>query len=225
MNTIGTKIHTQIPRPSRELVEKFRGIPVANLDDCMGRIAAVDAAIRPINSTPLLGCAFTIRVPQGDNLMFHKAMDMARPGDVIVIDAGGDTARAIFGELMITYCKVRKLAGVVVDGCIRDYDTLKNINFPVYARGITPNGPYKNGPGEINVPVSIGGKIIHPGDILVGDGDGLLSIRPEDAPALLSDVKKVMEKEKKIMEDILGKGIYPRPWVDEKLAELKYEGI
>ena len=205
MTRTGHTIITNINRPSRELIEQFRGIPAANLDDCMNRLASVDSQIRPVNHAPLLGCAFTVRVPQGDNLMFHAAMDMAQPGDVIVIDAGGYGGRAIFGELMITYCQTRGLAGVVVDGAVRDYDTLSKMDFPVYARSVSPDGPYKNGPGDINVPVSFGGQIICPGDILVGDADGLIVIHPDEAGAVLSETKKVMEKEKKIMDDILQK--------------------
>ena len=195
-------------------------MPVANIDDNMGRIAAIHSSIRPLNKAPLLGVAFTVRMPEGDNLMFHKAMDMAKPGDVIVIDAGGYDNRAIFGELMAAYCKVRGVAGLVVDGAIRDYDSLSQMDMPVYAKGVTPNGPYKNGPGEINVPVVIGGKIIRPGDILVGDQDGLVVIPPEQAEELIAKTRATMEKEAKIMEDILTKGEYIRPWVDEKLQEI-----
>ena len=159
--SVGNKIIYNFPRPAKELVEQFRGMPVANIDDNMGRIAAVDSAIVPINSSPLVGTAFTIRAPQGDNLMFHKAMDMAQPGDVIMIDAGGSVDRAIFGELMATYCRSRGIAGIVCDGAIRDCDGLsKMTDFAVYAKGVTPNGPYKNGPGEINTPVVIGGKLV-----------------------------------------------------------------
>ncbi|MCC8189431.1 MAG: RraA family protein, partial [Planctomycetes bacterium] len=164
MSPIGCRIYTAVPRPPRSLVERFRDLPVANIDDCVNRLAAAHSAIRPLNSARLLGPAFTIKVPEGDNLMFHKAMDLAQEGDVIVIDAGGLTTRAIFGELMIAYCMARKLGGVIVDGSIRDRDSLARLDFPVYARGVSPNGPYKNGPGEINTPISFGGVVVHPGD-------------------------------------------------------------
>jgi len=220
---IGCKIIYDITRPDPALVAKFRGLPVANIDDCMNRIAAVDSAIRPMNKAPLLGTAFTIRLPEGDNLMFHKAMDMAAPGDVVVIDAGGATNRAIFGELMLTYCHTRGIAGVVVDGAIRDVGAISQMDIPVYARGISPNGPYKNGPGEINVPVVIGGKIVFPGDIVVGDEDGLLIVRPENAEEIIRSVLTLNKKEKDIMDNILEKGTYIRPWVDDKLREISCE--
>lgn len=220
--SIGCKIIKDFDRPVPELVARFKGMPVANIDDNMGRIAAVDAAIEPIGyKGQLLGTAFTVRVPQGDNLMFHAAMDLAKPGDVIVIDAGGFTDRAIFGELMATYCKSRGIKGIVCDGAIRDRGSLAAMeNFHVYARAATPNGPYKNGPGEINVPVVIGGKTVYPGDIVVGDDDGVLFIRPEIANALADATLAVEAKEADVMSHIINDGTYNRPWVEEKLKEI-----
>ena len=219
--SIGCKVIYDINRPAKETVEQFRGIPVANVDDNMGRIAAVDNALRPMNASPLLGTALTVRFPQGDNLMFHKAMDMAQEGDVIVIDAGGFTDRSIFGELMVNYLRTKKVAGIVVDGSIRDTGSISKMeDFAVYARGITPNGPYKNGPGEINVPVVVGGKLCRPGDIILGDEDGVIIIPPEIADEVCQATKATMAKEEKIMEDIVEHGTYVRPWVDEKLKEI-----
>lgn len=223
---IGCKIIRDFPRPDAALVELFKGMPVANIDDNMGRIAAIDAAIAPLGKGQLLGTAFTVRVPQGDNLMFHAAMDLAKPGDVIVIDAGGFDNRAIFGELMATYCKSRGIRGIICDGAVRDCAALAAMeDFQVYARGVTPNGPYKNGPGEIGVPVVVGGKIICPGDIIVGDEDGVLAINPIIAEDLAKATRAVQEKEDKIMEHILNDGTYIRPWVDEKLQEIGCEII
>ena len=220
MSNVGFRIISDFQRPEPALVEAFRELPVANIDDCMNRTAAVDGAIRPVNKAKLLGPAFTVKVPEGDNLMFHKAMDMAKPGDVIVIDAGGDPKRAIFGTLMINYCKSRGLAGVIVDGAIRDYEELSQMDFPVYARAVTPNGPYKNGPGEIGTVISFGGKVVRPGDIIAGDADGIVVIAPEDAKELAQKAQKVLDMENGILEKILTEGTYIRPWVDEKLKEL-----
>lgn len=225
--SIGCRIIKDFKRPDPALIEKFRDIPVANIDDNMERMAAVDAAIKPVGyKGQLLGTAFTVRVPQGDNLMFHAAMDLAKPGDVIIIDAGGYTDRAIFGELMATYCKARGVRGIICDGAIRDFGGLAALaDFHVYARGATPNGPYKNGPGEINVPVVIGGKLVRPGDIVVGDDDGVLFIDPAKAAALADASTAVEEKEAGIMKRILEEGSYVRPWVDEKLAQIGCEII
>ncbi len=218
------RIIKDFKRPDPQLVNRFRGMPVANIDDNMGRIAAVDASIIPKGKGQLLGTAFTIRVPQGDNLMFHAAMDLARPGDVILIDAGGFDNRAIFGELMAAYCRSRGIAGIVCDGAIRDRDGISRMeHFPVYARSVTPNGPYKNGPGEINVPVVIGGKLVHPGDIIVGDQDGIVIISPAIAEEVADAVLETEKKEAAIMSDILENGTYIRPWVKEKLKEINCE--
>ena len=221
--SIGCKIIKDFPRPEEALVRRFRNKPVANIDDCMGRIAAADG-ISPVGKGFLLGTAFTIRVPQGDNLMFHAAMDLAKPGDVIVIDAGGFTDRAIFGELMATYCKTRGIRGIVCDGAIRDSEALAAMeDFPIYAKAATPNGPYKNGPGEIGVPVVIGGKIVRPGDIVVGDGDGVIFIDPAIAEEIADATDAVEEKEAGIMKHILEDGTYIRPWVNELLEKIGCE--
>lgn len=222
----GNRIIRDFKRCDKAKVERFRDKQVANIDDTMQRIAAVDSAIKPYGKGQLLGTAFTIRVAQGDNLMLHAAMDLAREGDVIVIDAGGFEERAIFGELMSTYMKSRGIRGVVCDGAIRDSEALREMeNFPVFARSATPNGPYKNGPGEIGVPVVIGGKTVNPGDIVVGDADGVLFIRPEDADAIADATEKIEEKEALIMKHILKDGTYIRPWVEEKLKETGCEII
>ena len=220
---VGCRIVTGHKRPDKSLVARFQELPVANVGDCMNRVAAVHQDIVPMNKSKLVGTAFTVKVPQGDNLMFHKAMDMAEPGDVIVIDAGGMENRAIFGELMINYCRLRGLAGVIVDGAIRDYDTISQMDFPVYARGINPNGPYKNGPGEIGTPVSFGGQLVYPGDIVIGDADGIIFIRLEDAEELIEKTEAVFKMENGIMETMEKDGTYIRPWVDKKLEELVCE--
>lgn len=223
---VGCRIKRDFVRPDRALVEAFRGIPVANIDDCMGRLAAVDAKLEPMNHSPLLGVAFTVKCPAGDNLMFHKALDMAQPGDVLVIAAGGSTSRALCGEIMATYAKSRGLAGFIIDGCVRDRDELAQFtDFPIYARGVVPNGPYKNGPGEINFPVSVGGQVIAPGDILVGDGDSVLVIKPEDAEQVAKEAAAVQKKEQGQIEGILsGKG-FPRPFVEQILEQIGVEYI
>ena len=214
----GLTIIKDFNRPDPELVKQFEGVAVANLDDVMNRISSVNEHITPVNSSPLLGTAFTVKVPAGDNLMFHVAMDLAKPGDVIVIDAGGDTHRAIFGELMVTYCRLRGIKGIVVDGSVRDVDAMRELtDFAIYARGVTPDGPYKNGPGEVNTPVVCGGQVVLPGDIVLGDADGVLFVHPEEAPALLEKVHVIESNEKKILETMAREGTYIRSWVQPKL--------
>lgn len=222
--SVGCKIIRDFPRPDRALVEQFANLPVANIDDCMNRTAAMKDRIHPMNKSRLLGTAFTIKVPEGDNLMFHAALDLAKPGDVFVIDAGADPNRSIFGELMVNYCRVRGIAGIVIDGSIRDSDAIGAMeDFPVYAIGVTPNGPYKNGPGEINTPVTAGGILVRPGDIIVGDQDGVIVIKPEEAAEIAEATRKVGVKEHGIMKDIVENHSYVRPWVDAKLKEIGCE--
>lgn len=224
MANIGCRIYTKINRPAKELIDGFKGIPVANIDDCMGRIACCDGSLIPMNKAPLLGTAFTVRVPEGDNLMFHKALELAQPGDVLVIAAGGSMHRSLCGEIMSRTAMAAGLKGFVVDGCIRDKDEIAEFtDFPVYAKGVTPNGPYKNGPGEINVPVSVCGQVICPGDILIGDGDGLLVVKPEEAEELIKKATAVSKVEVVQKADIAsGKGL-SKPWLDKKLEELECE--
>ena len=222
--SVGCKIIRDFLRPEPEVVELFRDLPVANIDDCMDRTAAVDSTIVPLGKGQLLGTAFTVRVAAGDNLMLHAAMDLAKPGDVIVIDAGGFTERAIFGELMATYCKTRGVRGIICDGAVRDAQALAAMeDFQVYARAVTPNGPYKNGPGEINTPITVGGRVVFPGDIVVGDGDGVLFIRPEHAQQIAEATRAVGQKEAAIMENILEHGTYLRSWVDDLLKKINCE--
>ena len=224
MGNIGLRIVRDFERPSAALIERFRGLPVANIDDCMNRTAAVSPEIKPVNKAKLLGPAFTVKVPEGDNLMFHKAMDMAKAGDIVVIDAGGDTKRAIFGALMVNYCRVRGLGGVIVDGAIRDFEELSAMeDFPVYARAVTPNGPYKNGPGEINTVISFGGRVVRPGDIIVGDADGIVVIDPAEADCIAQKAEVVLNMEDGILKKIVEEHSYVRPWVDEKLAAIGCE--
>ncbi len=219
MSNVGFRIKTHIDRPDKKLVKLFSGMPVANIDDCMNRTACLDSGLRPYNKSKLLGCALTVRCTSGDNLMMHKALDMAQPGDIIIVSSEGAQLRATCGEIMVRYAMSRGIAGFIIDGCIRDADEIAEIDFPVYARGAIPNGPYKNGPGEIGFPIAIGGVVINPGDILVGDGDGIAVINPADAEELAAETKKVTAKETKIMADVTaGKGM-DRAWVDKALEE------
>jgi RraA family protein len=224
--SIGFCIHPRPPRPARSLVARFRGVVCAHLSDNMSRMAGADAALRPWHrGGQLLGVALTVRVPAGDNLMVHKAIDIAQPGDVIVVDAGGATAQAIIGEIMSSMAAARGAVGMVIDGAIRDAGALAKGTFPVYARGATHRGPYKNGPGEIHVPVSIGGMIVYPNDIIVGDEDGLVAVRPAEAAALLAAARAWCDKEDKVLKAIRGRKPLDRAWVDEALRSRGCGGL
>jgi RraA family protein len=195
MPNIGFRVFTRINRPPQALVEAFSNLPVANIADEMNRLWCMDARIRPLNKAPLLGPAFTVRARVGDNLMLHAAIDLAEPGDVIVVEDQGDLANALIGENMMLWAARRRLGGMVVDGAMRDVECLSQMNFPCYAAGIQPKGPYKDGPGEINVPISCGGVVVTPGDIVVGDADGIVVIPPRDAADVATKARKKLEAE------------------------------
>ena len=224
MANVGYRIYSKIDRPAKELVQGFAGIPVANIADNMNRLACIDAEIRPMNKAPLLGTAFTIKTRPGDNLLIHKALDMAEPGDVLVIAAQGQTVNAIIGELMISWAHRRGIAGIIVDGAIRDVEAVSRMDIPVYAAGVTPNGPYKDGPGEINVPVACGGITIKPGAILVGDADSVVVIDPQDASEILEKSQAVVAKEAVFKQEI-NNGTWDRTWVDKVLRDKGCEYI
>ncbi|MEW6262257.1 MAG: RraA family protein [Thermodesulfobacteriota bacterium] len=224
MANVGLRINTRINRPLKELIEGFAGLPVSNIADMMNRMYCLDARIRPLNSAPLLGPAFTIKARAGDNLLLHKALDISQPGDVLVVDAQGDLSNSVFGQLMALWAKKRGIGGVVIDGAIRDIGALKKMDIPIYAAGITPAGPYKEGPGEINCPISCGGVVINPGDILVGDEDGIAVIKQEDAPELLEKAKAKYLAEQKTVEEIKDKK-WDRTWIDITLQDRGCEYI
>ena len=181
---IGFRIYKDFKRPSEELVHKFNGIPSSNIGDILLRLSCMRHEIKPFNDLPLLGIAFTVKAPAGDNLVLQKALDLAKPGDIIVVDGEGCKDRSLMGEMMVDYAVRRGIKGFVIDGAVRDANALKNAKIPFYASAVTPQGPYKNGPGEINVPIACGGQVVFPGDILVGDEDGIVVIRPQYAEEL-----------------------------------------
>lgn len=222
--SIGFKVHYEVERPDRSLVEAFKGIPVANIADNMNRMSCLDAALVPFNQSLLAATAITVKAPDADNLMFHKALDLAKPGDVIVVKSIGDPSRSLCGEIMMRYAKAKGIAGFVIDGLIRDVDGARAMeDFAIYAKGVTPLGPYKNGPGEVNVPIACGGQVVCPGDIIVGDADGLIVIKPQEAVEVLELAKRHMQNESKTMEMIANTGTMGHGWVDELLKQKNCE--
>lgn len=216
--TIGFRILERRGKVSDGLVERARPLPVANVSDCMSRLSAAGPALRPLHrSGKLAGVALTVRTRPGDNLMLHKAIDMAEPGDVIVVDGGGDLTSALMGEIMLYHAVERGVAGFVINGAVRDADEIRETNLPFYAAGVTHRGPYKDGPGEINVPIGIGGMVIAPGDLVLGDGDGVLALPQDDAEAILAAAEQKKAAEEKEIAAIRAHTV-DRSWVDAALA-------
>lgn len=210
---------------SKADVERFRALPVANISDSMHRMIAGGANLRPLHREGLLiGPALTVQTRPGDNLMVHKALDMAVAGDVIVIDAGGDLTNAILGELMIAYAQRKGLAGIVVNGAVRDYAAISRGTFPIFAAGITHRGPYKDGPGQVNVPVSIGGMVINPGDLIAGDEDGFVAVALDDLDQVYAAASAKFSAETAQMEAIRN-GTNDRSWVDAALRKSGCPGL
>ena len=203
MITIGNRIFTQVERPDPKIVEMFRGLPSSNINDEMNRLYCMHDYIRLLNpgkAKQLLGTAITVKAPLGDNLFFHQALDMAQPGDIIVVDGASGCNRSLAGEIMMRFAQKKGLAGIVADGCLRDLDGIELLEMPVYAKGITPQGPWKFGPGEVNVPIACGGQVVFPGDILVGDKDGIVVVRRQDAAAGAEVAQKKKASEDKTFD-------------------------
>lgn len=218
MKNTGLRVYTKVNRAPAELVRAFEGIPVANIGDNMNRRACLNARIRPLNDSPLLGTAITLKTNPGDNLMLYTAIELAEPGDVIMVDAQGDLSSAIVGGLMLNWAQTKGLAGVVIDGAVRDVAAIRIMKMPVYAAGVTPNGPFKNGPGEVNAPISCGGVVIKPGDIIAGDADGIVVIDPADAKDILAKSRATMDKEVGIMAAI-EKNAWDVSWTEKALKD------
>lgn len=209
-------------RPDPRLVAELGKMVTPHLSDSMERLYAGGPQLRPrYKGGTLAGPAFTVKTAPGDNLLVHKALDMAQPGDVIVVDAGGFPDHAIIGELMAARARQRGIAGLVIWGAIRDSAELGAGSYPVFACAITHRGPYKNGPGEINVPITMGGMAVVPGDIVVGDADGLVAIPQDQAERVLASARAILEKETASMKQIQA-GTVDRSWVDKALKEKGY---
>jgi RraA family protein len=217
---VGLQILKRQRQVAAQYVQAFADIPVANVSDCMTRLTAAGPRLRPMHKGGRLGGpALTVKCRPGDNLMIHKALDMAVEGDILVVDAGGDLTNSLFGELMLSYAMQRKLGGVVLNGAVRDIEVIAAGSFPLYAAGVTHRGPYKDGPGEINVPIAIDGMVIAPGDLILGDADGLLCVPYDDVEAVLAASREKVALEAKTIANIRA-GTHDTSWVDARLKAI-----
>ncbi len=183
-------------RPSAETLARFATHSTANLGDGLERLDIVDAGISPIwPGARIVGSALTVLTTAGDNKAVIEALDHIHPGDVLIINAGGYDGRAILGDNLAQRFDLFGATGAIVDGCVRDRDIIESLRFPVFARGLTPAGPYKNGPGRIGVPVALGGVVVSPGDIVVADSDGVIVIPPSRVEAALAGAEAIVELE------------------------------
>lgn len=215
--TIDCIVHPRAPELP-ESARRLAALPTAAISDSQDRVWGAPGimAVPAFVSRPLFGPAFTVRTRPGDNLAVHKALDLARPGDVLVVDAGGHTDRAILGGLICRYAQLLGLAGLVIDGAVRDVGDIEALGLPVYARGVTHIGPYKDGPGEIGGPVTIGGTVVRSGDVVVADRDGVVFVALERIEQVLAVAQALVENERRIV-DAITRGAWDRTWIDQKL--------
>ena len=226
--SVGKRIYLRREMPDPEVMMQFKQIPASNTADVMGRSCAMNPRIRLVSRPKdqmMVGPAFTVKCRAGDNLALHAALNLCSEGDVLVVSNEEDGTRALMGEVMMAYLHLqKKVAGIVLDGPIRDIDEIGTWDFPVYCTGTTPGGPYKEGPGEVNVPIACGGISVNPGDIILADPDGVIVIPRKDAAVVLEEAKKFQAAD----EGKLAKtraGTIDRSWVDRALQEKGFEFI
>jgi len=189
----------KIERPSKEIIDRFRTMGSATVHEASGRKGAVDAAVKPIaRGVRICGPAFTVQCHPGDNLMLHKALERAQPGDVLVASVGAHYEAGYWGGLMATSAQARQLGGLAIDGCIRDSEEIVAMGFPIFCRGFSIRGTAKAVLGLINHPTVFGGVVVHPGDLILGDDDGIVVVdRNECAPVLEKSIERKHAEEKK----------------------------
>ncbi|BDR60562.1 RraA family protein [Lactobacillus xylocopicola] len=223
----GKRIYLKRKLPDQDLIQAYRELPASNVADCMNRTGAMAPRIKLMSQPQkeMCGPAFTVHNRPGDNLTLYAALKYCHEGDVLVIDNEEDNTRAVIGEVMMTWLRdQRHVAGVVVDGPMRDIDSLRNWDLPIYAVSTTPNGPYKEGPGEINVPVSCGGIAVNPGDLILGDGDGVIKIARAEAATLLARAQAFHQKDDAKAASY-HEGTGDLAWIDNELKHKDYQII
>lgn len=225
---VGKRIYLKREMPDPDVMAQFKTIPASNVADVMNRSCAMSPRIKLVSNPGaqmMVGPAFTVKGRAGDNLLLHAALNYASEGDVIVVSNEEDDTRSLIGEVMMAYLwHTKKVAGIILDGPIRDIDEIGRWDFPVYCTGTTPGGPYKEGPGEINVPIACGGVSVHPGDIILADPDGVIVIPRKDAAAILEEAKAFQAADEGKLAAAKN-GTADRSWVERSLAEKGFEII
>ncbi|MFD1717629.1 methyltransferase [Georgenia deserti] len=213
-------LHQAAEMPARDLLDRLRRLETSLVSDVFGRWAGA-AGISPIAGLPsgqvVVGPAFTVRTRPGDNLVVHKALDIARPGEILVVAAGGQRDRAILGGLMGQYAASRGIAALVVDGAVRDRSALDKSAPPVFAAGVSHLGPYKDGPGDLRCRVSLGGVAVADGDLVIGDEDGIATIPRSRAEEIIAaaEAKRLAEEAE---SEAISTGSWDRSWIDASLT-------
>jgi regulator of RNase E activity RraA len=223
----GFRIRTDIDRPSAETVAAFHAFDTPSISDMMNRLYTMKPTIQALTdqNIKLIGPACTVKVYPGDNLMVHKCLDVLKPGDVVVVDTSASTMTAVLGDLISTKARHRGAAGFLVDGLIRDLPGIRALgDFPVFAQGVTPIGPLHRGPGEINFPIAAGGIVVQPGDLIVGDANGVVVVPRDIVDDLLRRLTERAEAESSYTSAV-ARGEFNNAWVDNLLRENGVVGI
>ncbi len=216
----GLVVRRAVARPDASLVSQFQGASTGHLGDALGRSAALAPAVKPIVlAGPWCGVALTVMAPPADNLVVWKALSLAVPGDVMVIATGAHIDHSVWGEMTGIVAARSGVVAVVTDGAVRDVEGLRRVGVPVYASAVTPNSPEKHGPGQVNGPVSCAGQVVCPGDILVGDTDGVVVVPLRDAELAVERLSRVREYEQRRLAEIEAGGGAPA-WVDQVFRDL-----
>lgn len=221
MSLPGSRILPNAPMAPTDMVEAFAHVVTPHISDNLGRHIGARGLTRYNRRGKLVGTAITVKTRPGDNLLIYKAMSMLQPGHVLVVDGQGDTNNAVIGELVKLYAQQRGCVGFVIDGAIRDVASFDAT--PCYARAVVHTGPYKTGPGEVNVPVSIGGMLVNPGDLLVGDEDGLVAFSQADAAEVLRRAGQHAAHEDAVKAEI-ATGTVRQSWINNVLANAGLAG-
>lgn len=199
----GLCIVTDVDRPEPAVLEAIGEFAVAVIGDGLGRQRIMDCGIKPLDpATTICGPAITVEVDPADNLMIHAALKLARPGDVLVVNAHGNVNHGVWGEIMTSVAVRKKLGGLVIDGAVRDSRDIVASGFPVFSRGVCPLGGGKEGDGQVNLPIACGGVPVNPGDIVLGDADGVIVIPKEMAATAIAAARKKHQTEAKRLETI-----------------------
>jgi RraA family protein len=221
---VGFRIRPAMTRVDAALCVRAAKLPAANIGDVMHRMQTLRGGFRAFGGRlAVAGPAFTVKARPGDNLMLHRAIDLAEPGDVIVCDGGGELNIALTGELMMGHAARRGIAAVVMDGAIRDAARLGELEIGIWARGVTPSGPYKDGPGEVGSPVACGGQVVMPGDLVMADEDGVVVVPREHAAEAIAAAEAHNAKEVE-SQAAIDSGAWERGWVAKALQGKGCEG-
>ena len=208
-------IRRNFKRAEEEILKKFENIPTGNICDAQGRFGALDYRIKPITQTTVFtGVALTVSCGPRDNLAAWAAIEEATPGDVIVISSGEYLGCSVLGDVYVGMAQNAGVVAIVTDGAVRDLPGIESVGLPVFARGVCPNSPWKNGPGNIGLPITIGGGIVDAGDIVVGDQDGVVVVPRNKAGAVAENLKAVLAKEKQMDENVKAGKRLP-DWMEE----------